>query len=214
MIKFRILLVEDEPEARRQMKTLLTTLIPDCKVKDYGDVTSATLAIKELAGGPPFDVAILDFRLPKTFGGKEEIDESLCALVREVMPDALIVHITGYLGEEPVKNHVNRLHPPHKPRGLILGKPGNPPQDMSRIRSALYAQCIDRRLDELGRGLAPYVFRGRPELSSQSTTTLITDLCNDLSAYWPYLDDQMKERLLQYFDHEESEGKPPRFFPK
>jgi hypothetical protein len=86
---------------------------------------------------------------------------------------------------------------------------------MSRIRSALYAQCIDWKLDALSGGTSSYyLLRGRPDLSSQSATTLISDLCNDLSAYWQHLDAQMQQRLLQYLDYEQSEDGRLRFFLK
>jgi DNA-binding NtrC family response regulator len=81
----RILVVDDEPLIRWS----LTETLSDCgyEVVERGDAAGARMAV---ADSGPFDVVLLDYRLP------DSDDLSLLASIRDVAPGARIIMMTAF----------------------------------------------------------------------------------------------------------------------
>jgi DNA-binding NarL/FixJ family response regulator len=82
----RVLIVDDQREVARALRTMLTVEHPDWHV---ADVPSGEEALLDLAGGR-YDLAIVDFRLPGISG------RELLLRIREIAPATRIVFMTGF----------------------------------------------------------------------------------------------------------------------
>jgi DNA-binding NarL/FixJ family response regulator len=206
MSRFRILLVEDEELAREALSDLLRRRIPECDIDAFGDVASAKTAIERLAAqSMPCDIAILDFKLPKSLGeAAVEIDETLCHLVSSLMPDAIIVHITGWMKDEKVRHHLDTVHQPAS-AGFSFDKEekDNVADLIRRTKQTLYGRLIERELRGLESQTGAEGLRGREDLSALSTTGMMNRVCQDIETYWEDLHPALRARLEGLFGFEQ-----------
>lgn len=86
----RVLVVDDEPLIRWSVTETLAGLGLD--VDQAHDAVSALRAVT--AAGDPFDVIVLDLRLP------DMNDLSLLATIRQILPEASIVLVTAFGTDE------------------------------------------------------------------------------------------------------------------
>lgn len=86
----RVLVVDDEPLIRWSVTETLAGLGLD--VDQAHDAVSALRAIT--AAGDPFDVIVLDLRLP------DMNDLSLLATIRQILPEASVVLVTAFGTDE------------------------------------------------------------------------------------------------------------------
>jgi PAS domain S-box-containing protein len=123
----RVMLVDDDPDVRLFLTTLLDELGHD--VEAFED---AEAALAGLDGSPP-DLMLLDFAMPKLNGAQ------LARIVRERYPDLPIVFITGYAESEQLEGAAGADVPVlRKPFGMealssvvadALDRQGSPPGD-------------------------------------------------------------------------------------
>lgn len=86
--KARILYVEDHQDMRLMMMILL-------QQAGFGVIAAATIAeAMEVARRTPFDVCIVDIRLPDGDGTE------LCQRLRQLKPDVAVVYYTGMVRNE------------------------------------------------------------------------------------------------------------------
>ena len=103
--RFRILVVDDEPDVRQAIKMLLEHDGHEVQTVDCGE---AALALLELN---PFDLIITDYSMQGMKGNK------LAATVKQARPDQPIIMVTAYAAD---------FHPSGKPTGgvdCVLSKP-------------------------------------------------------------------------------------------
>ena len=205
MDDFLLLLVEDKAELRDQLAKALKT-IPYVKVEDYGDVQSATNRINELAlAGAQFDAAVLDFKLPPNPDEHEDkADFTLCQRLR---PRVAIWHITAYRRDPEIETHIERYHSlPHRAPRIIEKDVGFTNTLVNEVRQALPAQYIYRQLNTLllsDRNSAR-AGRGLREGSGGSLTSLMANVCADISRFWHELHPQFQAELKESFIVDES----------
>jgi len=195
MRRFKILVVEDE--AADALVRLLKQRIPDCDVDAFSDVASAKAAIAALADqGGAYDVAILDFKLPKEPGEHAlNIDDSLCALVSHRMPDTIVVHISAYMKDPLVQEHINKAHPPTR-RGFSFDKNEQENSELIlQVKQTLYGGVIERELRMLEGRPGWEGLRGRADLAALSTTALMDRLRQDVEKYWKDLHPALQTTL-------------------
>ena len=98
----RILLIEDDREARESIKLLLTI--------DRHQVVEAAEGVEaiELVKSQPFDLVILDYFMPGMRGSQ------LALRIRDIAPSLPILMITAYL---------EKLGDADKPVDAVIGKP-------------------------------------------------------------------------------------------
>ena len=108
---FRILIVEDIRPTLDQLEKLLQEMNPATEVDGAETVDEARqMLVFRDREGETYDAAIVDFKLPMAPGENPEFDTTICDMVSERMPDALIVHITAYEDQKIVADHIRERH--------------------------------------------------------------------------------------------------------
>ena len=198
-----------EDIAREQLVKLLQEAFPNAVVDAVENVEDGLKQLKQAQQeGIHYDIALLDFKLPRREGENPEVDESLCLQVR-LDPETLIGHITGFADDPEIKAHLNKVHPPGDRKGFIIDKRETswPTKLITEMRQYLYGYHIERQIRRVfGRA-------GESSLESAhssrfgsgprplgSLTNAIADLCLDISLYWKDLHPAVQERITQYFD--------------
>ena len=218
MNDFRILIVEDDDDARQQLVALFREVFPNARIDAAGTVEEGLKLIRDAVGRKePYDIAILDFKLPRSQGENPEVDESLCMEIRDSMRKTIVGHITGFPNDEIVKSHVERIHPFTDPRGFFIDKKGekNWTTDLlDKTTRYLYTIRIEAQMEQLfgraGTTATPAGEFARFGASGPgvSLTTSIASLCSDIGQSWKYLDDTAKHRIATQFSVNES-SEPP-----
>lgn len=103
----RVLIVDDEPLIRWSMSE--TLLDHGCSVSEAGDGRGALDAVA--TGSAPYDVILLDFRLP------DSNDLTLLARLRSRAPEAQVILMTAF-GTPDVRQHAMELG-----AYTVIGKP-------------------------------------------------------------------------------------------
>jgi CheY-like chemotaxis protein len=194
MKPFRILVVEDDPKALDQIVKLLRKSIKaDIEVASNVD---AALAMIKAAIEQPYQIAILDFRIPKSDpSGHDEVDESICQFLTNTVPETIVSHMTGFRDDQTIQKHIDDVHKSWRAGGFFLDKrdPEFGSRLVSKTREALYGTFVEREIDDL--------FRGRSSAShkSGSITNRIADLCLDISLTWRHMNPATKARVKQFF---------------
>jgi CheY-like chemotaxis protein len=204
----RLLLVEDVEGTLDQLYKLLTEVFADFAHIDPARSVAEGLQLIERAARErlPYDVAILDFKLPRESGHHPEIDESLCRAIQEQMRHTLVIHITAFPQDPLVLSHLERWHnAPTEPRASCVSKlnGGWARELIETLQSYLYGSRIQEQLEELlGVGASGAALPARATTRTRgdrSLTHSLARLCRDISAYWPYLDAFLKKRINTYF---------------
>lgn len=217
MNDFRFLIVEDEDDARQQLAALFREVFPNARIDAGGTVDEGLQLIRDaVERKEPYDIAILDFKLPRSQGENPEVDESLCIEIRDSMPRTLIGHITGFPDDPTIESHVERTHPFTDPRGFFIDK-----RDadwatvlLNNTTRYLYTFRIEAQMEQLfgraGMAATPAGEYARFSASGPgvSLTTSIASLCSDIGQCWKYLDGTAKHRIATQFSVDESSDPP------
>jgi len=215
---WHFLIVEDIATTREQLQKYLREIFPEAQVDLACTVSQAEEAI--LHARRPYDCIILDFKLPKDKGLNPEEDLSICDLVRSRMPGSFIAHVSAYFDNDRLKEHIRIHHSRPLPPHVELAKDAG---WTARLGATLKNHAIERGLHRLGvataaRGCASGDSEGDFECCGDGAaaslagpedacdlTTDVNLLCYDIEAYWPDLDEPLKERIRRWFRVEEDE---------
>ncbi len=212
---FRFLIVEDVEDTLEIMRDRLAREFLGSQVDTASTVVEARRRIHEATSKErPYQVAVLDFKLPREAGGYPEIHDELCPLFRDTMPDALVVHITAFDEDKVIRQHVDRIHMDPlqpSPAAMVSKREITWPAKTLRIMKAyLYGTIISEHLDDLfsgARGLAlvtPGVAARGGMHTAHGTTHALATVRHEIEAYWGDLDDRLKDRIRHIFDVDES----------
>lgn len=204
---FRVLLVEDEPDTRTQITELIEERIPGCLVNAVGSVADGQKLIEQArVTNVPFLAAVLDIKVPKTFGEEPQTDATLCVEFQASFREGLVFHITGFKGDPDVDEHIRQEHPPDKPRGFVFDKGEDFPDNLvNQLRKYLFNTQIRNVVSGLFIPIQ-YSGAGSPSGSSgiitenRSTTSQLADLHLNVRQCWPYLDQSTKDFVATYLD--------------
>jgi len=217
MNDFRILIVEDDDDTRQQLVVLFREVFPNARIDAGGTVDEGLKLIRDaVERKEPYDIAILDFKLPRNRGENPEVDESLCIEIRDSMPGTLIGHFTGFPDDSIIKSHVERTHPFTDPRGFFIDKRDeNWATDLlNKTTKYLYTFRIEAQMEQLfgraGTAATPPAEYARFSASGPgvSLTTSIASLCSDIGQCWKYLDGTARHRIAAQFSVDESSDPP------
>ena len=217
MNDFCILLVEDEDKPRQQLTSYLKELFPTARIDSAATVGDGLELIQEAANRKtPYDIAILDFKLPKSQGENPEVDETLCLKIRDCTPTTIVGHITGFPDDPIIRSHVERIHPFTDPRGFFINKQNVrwPEELVENTRTYLYTFRLNAQIEELfGRtgSVAPpsgEYARFSGSSPNPSLTTRIAELCGEIGHCWKYLDGTSQSRIRAQFSVDESKDPP------
>lgn len=234
---YRILAVENEEDTLHQLKERLPEKMPNTSVEGAETVAEGRRLIKQaIAEGKPYDAVILDFRLPEDESndesGDEVLDESLCRLVREQMPSAIVGHITSHAEGrdkdcEQIKRHVREVHchglddpdisAEAKQRlGFTIRKdPGFVGKLADELLRCIHGQRIRRQLHALFglKSNSHSVLMGRSQRVAGGTDldvgAELSGLCSEIAEYWHLLDKDkaLQERIQELLVVREEKGK-------
>jgi CheY-like chemotaxis protein len=157
----------------------------------------------------PYHAVILDFYLPAEDGlDATKMDESLCLLMRDLMPSTLVAHITAYPDHGPVKQHLLKVHQAQiDPRAFALSKLEADYADdlINKLKAFFFGVRIEEQMDalfghdlELSFAARGRLMRNRGEIVG-SLTHNIAALSRDIEMYWKDLDDMLKARIKRIF---------------
>jgi len=207
---FRILIVEDIRPTLDQLEKLLQEMIPATEVDGAETVDEARqMLVFRDREGETYDAAIVDFKLPMAPGENPEFDTTICDMVSERMPDALIVHITAYEDQKIVADHIRERHVRRPNLSMCLTKMevGWPDQLVGRLRSFLYSRAIRQELDDLfgtsdwangQRGPAAGKARRKP------TAHDLPDMMVRIAQCWDVLETPLQDDVKRVFNVKES----------
>ncbi|MBI1766715.1 MAG: response regulator [Acidobacteria bacterium] len=195
---FRILIVEDIANTLAELCELLREIFPDSFIEACSTVEEGLRQISLAAArGCPFDVAILDFKLPARKGEHPEIDESLCQAIKTAMLGTLVIHITAFHQDPKVIKHIADYHSGTKdPRVELIAKTAYWPEALlGEMKAYLYGKLLETPLDKLFRGQSATTAAGE----GGSLTHELATLSRDIATYWEDLNETTKTRVQQLF---------------
>src|SRR5262245_1531850 len=196
---FRILLVEDNLNTLEELCELLREVFPQTII-EFASIVDEGLKKISIATTKkqPFDIAVLDFKLPAHKGLNPEIDETLCQEIKSGMPETLVIHITAFHEDSAVIKHIAQHHAGNNdPRSELIQKSNDWPE---KLLSRMKAYLIDRQLHRLFEKQAEPASVRNTVNRSGSLTHMLAALSRDIVAYWPDLDDSTKARIRKYFE--------------
>lgn len=214
---FQILIVEDDPDTNLVLRENLQLVFTNARVDA---VESVEEAIKHLEAAQqtqePYDAVILDVNLPKAIGEQPEMDDTLCSVIRTLMPrETIIAHVSAYLDDPKVISHMKTQHDEQIDRAFRLSK-----QDAewasileSKLKSFLYGAQISQQMDQLfGKENTPSsVHRNRAGRvhtgDDRSVTHKLSGLSRAIETYWNDLDESLKARIQRTFEVETKDNK-------
>ena len=201
---FRILLVEDVLRTLEELRELLQDVFPNASLETASTVADGQNKIWTAAtNNQPFDIAILDFKLPAHKGLNPEIDESLCQEIKSKMPKTLVIHITAFHEDSAVTTHIAKHHTgKNAPRVELIQKNDDWPE---KLLSEIKAYLIERQLDSLFDGQTDATEARKVVRSSGSLTHALAALSRDIANHWHDLDDATRARIREYFETTEDE---------
>lgn len=121
----RILIVEDQPDTLREMTGLLSKTVEHLRVESaLSQGEAIELLDRAASGNQPYDIAILDFKLPPHPGEQPEVNQRIYDEIRKRMKDAIVVHTSAY-PDDPIQ--MKRIleeakQSPLNPRSVFLSK--------------------------------------------------------------------------------------------
>jgi len=202
----RILLVEDDRKLLEQLEKLIREKVEGVLIDVALNVPQAHQFLDQAyQKREPYDVVVLDLKLPPKAGLTAELDETICKSLKTKMPKALVAHITAYDKDEEVKTHLEMVHDQQPDRSFRLKKvKGFPLELINRLKRFLYGLRIEEKLNRLfdGESDMGYTFdiRPRDSIGSRSVTHELADLTREISSHWKDLDASVQERIKESFN--------------
>lgn len=209
---YRVLVVEDIPLTKEQLvKVLHEGISEGVHVDAAGDVEEALAFVRGAEDSQPYDVAILDFKLPEKQGEPPEIDVTVCAAITKTRHGTFIIHISGYPSDVKVKDHVATCHAEEGGAVIIDKSAGWSHEVLQKVRERLFGEPIRQQLEAL---FGPEVAAGaRPRSASISVprarrcaTGVLNTLVSDIELYWADLNDGLRQRIRDIFVVKDIEG--------
>lgn len=208
MRSFQLLVVEDDEGALRQLVLLLKESLPGSEIAAAQSVQEARgLIAKAIEHDIPYGLAILDFKLPQVGGGNDDVDETLCRTLGDLMPTCIVGHITGYGGDARIVAHIGREHT-GRTLGFFLDKkqPNFGRELIKRTKEALYGVWIENEARDLfTQERTPPGPRAAAPRPAGSATSRTMELSLELAHIWPDLSRATQEYVKRFFAVEDSE---------
>jgi CheY-like chemotaxis protein len=230
---FRILVVDDEPLVLGPLVRLMEAAISRVEIDCAGTIKEASALIeRSQQEGRPYDLAILDFKLPFQVGHQPAVDTSLCeALERDAVP---VIHYTAWPDDEAVQAHMRTKH-------LTKSLAGAPVRLITRTTTEEWVEdiigliagyqrwvisnSVRRRMGDffgvnLGDDDSQRLSSARSHATSGRTqcgTYALLELQKDIIENWHVLDPKLKSEIKSTFAvvklDEEDEPKRLSLFP-
>jgi len=204
---FRILIVEDMEEESQMLRDFVAKRLPDAHVDVALNVQDGRERIhKAREQRKLYDAVVLDFKLPESVGENPELDESLCEEIGLVMQDAVVAHLTAFMKDEKVQEHMKLAHAHKVDKSVGFSKLDVdwPQQLVGCLRNYLYGARMESKLKKL----IPRADETLPTSRSRrdrmaviegSLTHEIASLQREISAHWVDYDVRLKTKIQRIF---------------
>lgn len=219
------LIVDDDWATCEYLAKRLRHHVPDLIVETALSVQESKIALaSHHARNCPFDVAILDMKIPETTGGNPEINLSLCDEIHTYYQRAFertwVIHSSAFDDDTKVREHCARPHN-YPLRNSYLQEADRIISKLSitwmediglKLKRYLFALRIKQQLAELfadagfsnshSSFLTRCAGRGRHGL-----TFKIASLIRDVDRGWPLLVPEDQAIVLKYLEIHETHGR-------
>lgn len=204
---FSILIVEDDAPTNAALQRRLQRGLAGVQVDAVLSVDDAIQHLHEAKQrNEPYEAVVLDVNLPRAIGENPDMDVTLCGIVRSLMPrSTIIAHVSAYLDDPKVINHMKAQHDEQVDRAFRLSK-----QDSqwsasleSKLKMFLYGAQIEQQMDQLfGRDNSPdSSLRNRPGIGEdRSVTPKLAALSRAIETCWSDLDANLQARIKRTFE--------------
>jgi hypothetical protein len=121
----RVSIVEDDYETARELDHLLHESFSDLRVDFAHSEAEAIHLIKATAEeNMLFDAAVLDFKLPRQYGGTPVANQETFRIIRDLMPSTTVIHTTAYPEDRELTQLIlaEARQSPLLPRSVFLSK--------------------------------------------------------------------------------------------
>lgn len=204
---FRILVVEDVEDVLQLLQEHIAEDLPEALVEVALNVQDGREAVERACeAGKLYDAVVLDFKLPESEGENAELDETLCEDVGLLMPDAVVAHLTAFMEDAKVQEHMKRVHDQQVDRSLRFSKLDIdwPDQLVTKLKSFLYGARVEGKLKK-------FVPRGDASAASTSKRDRVGDIGGSLThelasiqweiaAHWSDYDDKLRAKIKRAFE--------------
>jgi len=207
---FSILIVEDDVNTNTALRDRLERVLNGAQVDAVESVDDAIQHLETAQRNQePYDAVVLDVNLPRAIGESAEMDQTLCGIIRTLMPrNTIIAHVSAFLDDPTVIRHMKTQHDEQLDRAFRLSK-REPKWTMvleSKLKCFLYGAQISQQMDQLfGEEGAPSSTHrnrlGRVQSGmDRSVTHKLSGLSRAIETYWNDLDDSLKARIERTFE--------------
>ena len=207
---FSILIVEDDPATNSALQNRLERVLGGSRVDAVESVEDAIQQLETVQQRQePYDAVVLDVNLPRAIGAQAEMDQTLCGVIRTLMPrETIIAHVSAYLDDPKVIAHMRAQHDEQVDRAFRLSKRDSEWTRVleSKLKTFLYGAQISQQMDQLfGKEDVPSsVHRNRAGRvqtgDDRSVTHKLSGLSRAIETYWNDLDPLLKARIERTFE--------------
>lgn len=209
---FRILIIEDVEDTLRQLEAYISEyffMLEGEAVTEIHRAMSVAEAHKLLRAAfeedRPYHVVVLDFNLPEHLGRPAQVDESVCSMIRTLMPSTIVAHITAYKDDELVKEHWRINHQEVISKAVILSKVNSeyPIKLVEYLKKIYHSDRLEEQINKIFFADAKVSLvtdgtrRGRD--ADCSLAHELAELSRDIAAHWFELDESVRTRVKQVF---------------
>jgi DNA-binding NtrC family response regulator len=200
----RILYLEDTEDELKEIAGLLRISFPGV---DLETATTGKEAREKLdrarQTGKRFDVAVLDLKVRADINMPEELDLGLCDYAKDLFPEIVIMHYTGYADMDAVRAHGEPYMGYHK---IVRKIPDGPSALVEAIRQGYGDKLLDRTRVLLRAGSK----RSAAGLVAMRCGTLeMNALIQDIANDFGLLDSQRQAEIRNYVTVEEEKVEGP-----
>lgn len=210
-----ILLAEDHGarQVKESLERKIAPHIPAVQVDYVETIDAGREKIRHYAAMP--FCAILDYMLPEKHPGQAATgDRSLCVLLRDRWRGSqqpFIIHVSAYGSQEDLKRHIEEAHRGHFDQKTAIEK-----DELGEWIEFAAQSILQRYFEEkLSRSVSLVLPReassadldssfAREAPRAASITMALVDLTLEVSARWPFLSDEFKDKLRKVFDVDEA----------
>jgi CheY-like chemotaxis protein len=212
--ELQILIVEDEENIVRTLTDELGQAFPDAKIDSAHTVAEGEEKLHQsLDLGRPYDVVVLDFKLPPDRLGQDpEPDHSLGIAFRRDSPQTLIIHITAYKADIGLKGYLREKGAPAEKGRLFIAKDiGWMKLLPKEIIRGVPAYRIRREFDELFRRRRTIGWQRAGQRrwaigrSDRARSLAVAELCAYASQNWELLSGPLQNDLKRALGYAEDE---------
>jgi CheY-like chemotaxis protein len=225
-MRLGILIVEDDKVQLKMMRESLAEKHPGVIVDTAETVNEAVERIRSaMARGVHYVVVILDIKLPRERGGREDYHLDLRdEVLNSTSSDAYIFYNSAHLDDRVIQEYKRRVEAQIRnnvqaPRTLFFSKvePKEVRQLYEKVDQVMHTRRISQKLDAIVPALFstpdflavgagdmayaprdPFTYPGTDPAGTDPTHQL-ADLERDIGAHWSYLENNLQERIRQYF---------------